>query len=141
LLIPDTVELSPPQATLLQRYRTDLGQLGMEIDPFGSSTVLIRTIPVGLGKIDPTMFLQDLIEDLTQWDSASSVEARVRSVLASVACHGAVRAGRSMKPDEIKALVEDWRAEGETTTCPHGRRTSFRLGITDLEKMFGRAGW
>ncbi len=141
LLIPDPVELSPPQVALLQRYQHNLEELGMEIEPFGSSTVLIRAIPVGPGKIDPFTFLQDLLDDLTQWDSASSMEARVRSVLASLACHGAVRAGRSMKPEEIKTLVEDWRAEGEITTCPHGRRTSFRLGITDLEKMFGRAGW
>ena len=141
LLIPDPVELSPPQAALLQRYQHDLEELGMEMEPFGSSTVLIRAIPVGLGKIDPTTFLQDLIDDLTQWDSASSMEARARSVLASLACHGAVRAGRSMKSEEIKVLVEDWRAEGEITTCPHGRRTSFRLSITDLEKMFGRVGW
>lgn len=141
LLIPDPVELSPHQTALLQRYQNDLEQLGLEIEPFGSSTILIRAIPVGLGKIDPTTFLQDLLDDLAQWDSVSSLEARVRSVLASLACHGAVRAGRSMKPEEIKALVEKWRAEGEITTCPHGRRTSFRLSITDLEKMFGRAGW
>lgn len=141
LLIPDPVELSPPEAALLQRYQSDLELMGMEIEPFGSSTVLIRAIPVGLGKIDPTAFLQDLMDDLTQWDSASSAEARARSVLASLACHGAVRAGRSMKPEEIRILIEDWRAEGEITTCPHGRRTSFRLSITDLEKMFGRAGW
>jgi DNA mismatch repair protein MutL len=141
LLIPDPVELSSPQVALLQRYQNDLEQLGMEIEPFGSSTVLIRAIPVGLGKIDPTTFLQDLMDDLMQWDSASGLEARVRSVLASLACHGAVRAGRSMKSEEIKVLVEEWRTEGEITTCPHGRRTSFRLSITDLEKMFGRAGW
>lgn len=141
LLIPDPVELSPPQAALLQRYQNDLEQLGMDIEPFGSSTILIRAMPVGLGKIDPTTFLQDLLEDLMQWDSAPGLDARVRPVLASLACHGAVRAGRSMRPEEIKALLEDWRTEGEIMTCPHGRRTSFRLGITDLEKMFGRAGW
>jgi DNA mismatch repair protein MutL len=141
LLIPDPVELSPLQTALLQRYQPDLEQLGLEIEPFGSSTILIRAIPVGLGTIDPTTFLQDLMDDLTQWDRASGLEARVRSVLASLACHGAVRAGRSMKVEEIKVLVEDWRIEGEITTCPHGRRTTFRLSVTDLEKMFGRAGW
>jgi DNA mismatch repair protein MutL len=140
LLIPDPVELPPLQTAVLQRYQHDLERLGVDIEPFGSSTVLIRAIPVGLGKIDPTTFLQDLL-DLTQWDSAPSLEARVRSVLASLACHGAVRAGRSMKSEEIKVLIDDWRTEGEITTCPHGRRTSFRLSITDLEKMFGRAGW
>lgn len=141
LLIPDPVELPPLQTAVLQRYQYDLERLGVDIEPFGSSTVLIRAIPVGLGTIDPTTFLQDLLDDLTQWDSAPSLEARVRSVLASLACHGAVRAGRSMKSEEIKVLIEDWRTEGEITTCPHGRRTSFRLSITDLEKMFGRAGW
>lgn len=141
LLIPDPVELQPLQMAVLQRYHHDLEQLGLDIEPFGVSTILLRAIPVGLGKIDPTTFLQDLLDDLTQWDSAPSLEAKVRSVLASLACHGAVRAGRSMQSEEIKVLIEDWRAEGAITTCPHGRRTVFRLSITDLEKMFGRAGW
>jgi DNA mismatch repair protein MutL len=141
LLIPDSLELSPSHAALVQRYQHDLEKLGLEIEPFGASTVLIRSIPVGIGRVDPGAFLQDLVDDLNQWNSVPSLEVRVRSVLASLACHGAVRAGRPMKLDEIKALVEEWHAEGEITTCPHGRRTSFRLSTDDLEKMFGRAGW
>ena len=141
LLIPDPVDLSPAQAALLQRYQGDLEKLGLEIEPFGASTVLIRSTPVGLGRIDARMFLQDLFEDLAQWDSMAGLEARVRSVLASMACHGAVRAGRLMRLEEIKVLVEEWRSEGEISTCPHGRRTSFRLTINELEKMFGRVGW
>lgn len=141
LLIPDTVELLPMHVSLLQRYQGDLEKLGLEIEPFGASTVLIRSAPVGLGQIEAGRFLPDLLDDLTQWDSMTGLEARVRSVLASIACHGAVRAGRLMKLDEIKVLVEDWRSEGEITTCPHGRRTSFRLTTGELEKMFGRVGW
>lgn len=141
LLIPDPVELSPAQAGLLHRYQSDLEQLGIEIEPFGTSTVLIRSTPVGLGRIDAGMFLQDLIEDLTQWENLPSLEAKARSVLASMACHGAVRAGRPMRLEEIKVLVEEWRSEGEITTCPHGRRTSFRLTTDELEKLFGRVGW
>jgi DNA mismatch repair protein MutL len=141
LLIPESVELSVPHAALLQRYQGELEKLGLGLEPFGASAVLIRATPVGIGKINPETFLQDLLDDLSQWDSASSVEMKVRPVLASVACHGAVRAGRPMELPEIKTLVEEWRAEGEITTCPHGRRTSFRLSTEDLEKMFGRAGW
>lgn len=141
LLIPDPVDLSPAQAALLQRYRGDLEKLGLEIEPFGASTVLIRSTPVGLGRIDAKAFLQDLFEDLAQWDSMAGLEARVRAVLASMACHGAVRAGRLMRLEEIKVLVEEWRSEGEISTCPHGRRTSFRLTVNELEKMFGRVGW
>lgn len=141
LLLPASIELSAPHASLLRRYQDELEKLGLELEPFGASAVLIRAVPLGLGKIDPEAFLQDVLDDLAQWDHASTVETKVRPVLASLACHGAVRAGRPMELPEIKALVEDWRAEGEMTTCPHGRRTAFRLGTDDLEKMFGRVGW
>lgn len=141
LLLPESIELSAPHAALFRRYQGDLEKLGLELEPFGSSAVLIRAVPMGLGKIDPEPFLHDVLDDLSQWDHASTVETRVRPVLASLACHGAVRAGRSLELPEIRALIEDWRAEGEMTTCPHGRRTAFRLGTDDLEKMFGRVGW
>ena len=141
LLLPETVELSAPHAAVLRRFQGDLEKLGLELEPFGASAVLIRSVPTGLGKIKPDAFLEDLLDDLNQWDRASTVEMKVRPVLASLACHGAVRAGRSMELPEIEALVEDWRTEGEMTTCPHGRRTVFRLSTDDLEKMFGRAGW
>jgi len=141
LLLPETVELSSPHAALLLRHQGELEQLGLELEPFGASAVLVRSIPTGLGKINPASFLEDLLDDLNQWDHASTIEMKVRPVLASLACHGAVRAGRSMELPEVKALVEDWRAEGEMTTCPHGRRTVFRLSTDELEKMFGRAGW
>lgn len=141
LLLPETVELSAPHAALLRRHQGDLEKLGLELEPFGSSAVLIRSVPTGLGKITPAAFLEDLLDDLSQWDRAATIEMKVRPVLASLACHGAVRAGRSMELPEINALVEDWRTEGEMTTCPHGRRTVFRLSTDDLEKMFGRAGW
>lgn len=141
LLLPDPLDLPPDHVALILRHQEDLGKLGLEIEPFGATTVLLRSTPVGLGPVDPKAFLEDLLEDLNQWERVPVLEARVRSVLASLACHGAVRAGRSMKLEEIKVLVEEWRSEGEITTCPHGRRTSFRLSTDDLEKMFGRAGW
>ncbi|MCP9441401.1 MAG: DNA mismatch repair endonuclease MutL [Nitrospira sp.] len=141
LLIPETVVLPASHATLLGRYQGDLEKLGLELEPFGPSSVLVRAVPMGLGKIEMEPFLLDVLDDLSQWDDASTVEAKVRPILASLACHGAIRSGRSLELPEIKALVEDWRAEGEPTTCPHGRRTVFRLGTDDLEKMFGRAGW
>ena len=141
LLIPEPIELSAPHAALLQRYRDELAKLGLELEPFGATTVLLRAVPMGVGKLNPDTLIPDLLDDLSQWETASSLEARVRPVLASVACHGAVRSGRSMDLPEIKALIEDWIAGGSLMTCPHGRRTSFKLSTNDLEKMFGRAGW
>jgi DNA mismatch repair protein MutL len=141
LLIPESITLSAAHATLLGRHLGDLEKLGLELEPFGGSTVLVRAVPLGLGKIDVESLLLDLLDDLSQWNQATTLEAKIRPVLASLACHAAVRAGRSLEPPEIKALVEDWIAEGEQSTCPHGRRTVFRLSTEDLEKMFGRTGW
>jgi DNA mismatch repair protein MutL len=141
LLIPEPIDVSPAHATLLQRYREDLLQVGLDVEQFGPSTVLLRAVPAGIGTIHAATLIPDLLDDLSQWQTAASLEARVRPVLASVACHGAVRSGRSMTLPEIKTLIEDWLAAGAVTTCPHGRRTSFRLSTDDLEKMFGRAGW
>ena len=141
LLIPEAVELSAPHAALLQRYQDDLANLGLELEPFGHSTVLVRSAPLGVGAINAPAFLQDLLEDLSLWGQASSLEACVRPVLASLACHSAVRAGRSMGLPEIQQLTEDWLVEGKIQTCPHGRRTVFQLTGDELEKLFGRVGW
>jgi DNA mismatch repair protein MutL len=141
LLIPESVELSAPHAALLQRHREELEQLGVELEPFGPTTVLVRSVPVGLGKVDAVGLVQDILDDLSSWGQASSVEERVRPVLASLACHSAVRAGRSMGLPEIRQLADDWLTEGKIQTCPHGRRTSFELTEGELEKIFGRVGW
>jgi DNA mismatch repair protein MutL len=141
MLIPEPVELTPPESALLERHRDDLSRMGIEVEPFGGTTVLLRATPVGLGSLDPRRLIPDLLDDLSRWKDAPTLETRARLILASMACHGAVRSGRAMDLPEIKTLIEDWMAAGSMTTCPHGRRTVFRLSTDDLEKMFGRAGW
>ena len=141
LLIPEPIELSAAQSTLLLKRRDDLEKLGLLIEPFGTTAVAIRGVPIGLGKVDAAILVQDLIDDLNEWDSASSLELRVQPVLASLACQGAVRAGRALTLPEIQQLIHDWVQEGLIMTCPHGRRTAFRLSTDELAKLFGRVGW
>jgi DNA mismatch repair protein MutL len=141
LLIPEPIELSAAQCMLLLKRGDDLEKLGLLIEPFGTTAIAIRGVPVGLGKVDAAGLVQDLLEDLTEWDSASSLELKVQPVLASLACHGAVRAGRALALPEIQQLIHDWVQEGLIMTCPHGRRTAFRLSIDELAKLFGRVGW
>jgi DNA mismatch repair protein MutL len=141
LLIPEPIELSAAQSTLLLKRRDDLEKLGLLIEPFGATAIAIRGVPVGLGKVDAAVLVQDLLDDVTEWDSASSLELRVQPVLASLACHGAVRAGRALALPEIQQLIHDWVQEGLIMTCPHGRRTAFRLSTDELAKLFGRIGW
>jgi DNA mismatch repair protein MutL len=141
LLIPEPIELSAAQSMLLLKRADDLEKLGLLIEPFGVMAVAIRGVPVGLGKVDTAVLVQDLLDDLTEWDSASSLEMRVQPLLASLACHGAVRAGRALALPEIQQLIHDWVQEGLIMTCPHGRRTAFRLSTDELAKLFGRVGW
>ena len=141
LLIPEPIELTVSQRMLLEKHADDLAQLGLLIEPFGSTAMLLRGVPVELGPITGAVLIQDLLEDLVQWESTSSLEARAQPVLATLACKSAVQAGRSMALPEIERLVSDWVAEGLITTCPHGRRTAFRLSADELHKLFGRAGW
>ncbi len=141
LLIPEPIELSAIQSTLLFKRCDDLEKLGLLIEPFGATAVAIRGVPVGLGKVDATALVQDLLDDVTEWERAPSLDMQVQPVLASLACHGAVRAGRTMALPEIQQLIQDWVQEGLIMTCPHGRRTAFRLSTDELAKLFGRVGW
>jgi DNA mismatch repair protein MutL len=139
LLIPEPFDLPPHSAALLHRHAQDLEPLGLQIEAFGGNSFLIRAVPALLGHMDHASLVQDLIDDLSQWNSAASLEQRVRPLLASLACHGAVRAGRQMELPEIKRLIEDWVTEGFPMVCPHGRRVALRLPEDELAKIFGRA--
>jgi DNA mismatch repair protein MutL len=139
LLIPETVDVPAQHAVLLQRHLSELEQAGLKIEPFGAHTFVIRAVPALLKPLDYAALVLDLVDDLSQWSTASPLETRLRSVMASLACHGAVRAGRAMELPEIKRLIEEWVGEGLPATCPHGRRVALRLPEEELARMFGRA--
>ena len=141
LLIPEPIDLTVAQYTLLQKYTGDLEQLGLVLEPFGANTVVLRAVPVGVGSVDGASVVRDVLEDLAEWASISSLDARVQAVLATLACKSAVQAGRTMALPEIEQLVRDWVDEGVMSTCPHGRRTAFRLSADELDTLFGRTGW
>ena len=138
LLIPETVEVPAAGAVLLQRHLPDLAQAGLKLEFFGAHTFVIREVPALLKPLDYAALVLDLVDDLSQWNTASPLETKLRAVMASLACHGAVRAGRAMELPEMKRLVEDWIEEGLPPTCPHGRRVALRLPEDELARMFGR---
>lgn len=138
LLIPEPVTVPLHQSIQLQQFLPDLAKLGLDIEPFGSGTFLIRAVPALLGRMDGAVLVHGLLEDLSEWSSMASFEQRMCPILATMACHSAVRAGRAMTLPESKVLIEDWVAEGVPTTCPHGRRIALRLPAEELEKIFGR---
>ncbi len=139
LLLPEPIDVPPDKAILLERRLDDFERLGLAIEPFGTGTFIVRAVPALLGRLDAASLIQDLIDELTQWESLSSLEAKMRPIIATLACHGAVRAGRVMNLPEVKQLIEDWVTEGLIMTCPHGRRVALRLPAEELAKIFGRA--
>ena len=143
LLLPEVIDLPPGQAGRLMEWKGALEALGLEIESFGGGSVLLRTMPVLLQGGDGSALLRDLSEelaadpDLTPGDSAA-LERRIDAVIARMACHGSIRAGRRLQQDEMAALLRQMEQTPRAGTCSHGRPTWLRLGRDELEKLFGR---
>lgn len=140
-LFAQTVELAADASEWVRSRLADLERLGFEIEEFGHGAFRVRALPALLGTADPALLLAALVEDGEDRDSTPSVQARYHAVLASMACHSAVRSGRKLESLEMGRLLEDWHDAGLPATCPHGRRIAMRLTIEELDRIFGREGW
>ena len=138
LLIPEPVDVPVAAATPLAEILPELAKVGLDLECFGPASFVIRSVPALVGQMDYGALLEDILEDLSEWNSVDSLDKRIRSVLASVACKGAVQAGRRMEEPEMKRVVLDWFREGSPMTCPHGRRISLRFGSEELHRIFRR---
>jgi DNA mismatch repair protein MutL len=82
--------------------------------------------------------VRDLAEHISEWDEALPLERRLMHVAATMACHGSVRAGRRLKPQEMNALLREMEVTPNSGQCNHGRPTYVELKLTDIERLFGR---
>jgi DNA mismatch repair protein MutL len=138
LLIPEIVELDEADAARLGQRAPELARFGLSIEPFGPGAVAVRETPAMLGDIDVQGLLRDLAEHMAEWDDSLPLERRLLHVSATMACHGSVRAGRRLKPEEMNALLREMEAVPNSGQCNHGRPTYVELKLTDIEKLFGR---
>jgi DNA mismatch repair protein MutL len=138
LLIPDVVELDEPDCDRLEAAVQELGDLGLEIERFGSTAILVRATPAPLGKTDIPGLLRDLAAELAELGSALSLRDRLDHVSATMACHGSVRAGRILSVAEMNALLREMEITPHSGQCNHGRPTWVKLAHADIEKLFGR---
>ena len=138
LLIPETLELPPHQQTQLEEWVPTFAQVGLEIERFGQSTYVVRSVPALLGSVSIGPLVMELLEELTEWRSQDSLERTLRPIFATMACQSAVQAGRSMAPPEIQTLLQDWANEQYPLTCPHGRRIAIRHSFEELQTLFAR---
>ncbi len=138
LLLPAVVDLPPADASRLLERSEELAGLGLEIEPFGQGAVMVRALPAALGSPEPGPLLRDLADELEELDEATALTARLDSVVARLACHGSVRAGRRLNAAEMDALLRQMEATPRAATCSHGRPTFLKLSKADIEKLFGR---
>ncbi len=138
LLLPAVVDLPPADAARLLDRAPALAALGLEIEGFGAGAVLVRALPAALGAADPQALLRDMADELAEAGETTALEARIDAVLARLACHGSIRAGRRLGAAEMDALLRQMEQTPRASTCSHGRPTVLTLSRADIERMFGR---
>ena len=139
LLIPQVIELDSQAADRLLAASDVLAAHGLDIEPFGGTSVMVRSVPAILGSPDLKPLLTDLADDLAAHDAPLALSERLDHVAATMACHGSVRAGRALGLPEMNALLRQMEAVPSSGTCNHGRPTFIKLGKAELEKLFGRS--
>jgi DNA mismatch repair protein MutL len=137
LLFPAHLELSPGQVQAWQTHADQLAVMGFTIEPFGGQSILVQGIPASLKNWNEGRLLLDILDDLA-WDDKPSQENQV-DLLASYACHAAVRAGEPLTVPEMQNLVDQLFATDTPLSCPHGRPTLIQFSLQELEKRFGRS--
>jgi len=138
LLVPEVVDLDPAEVARLEAHADALAGLGLTLEAFGANAVLVREIPARLSGASVAALVKDVVDDLAAEEGAASLQARMDHVLATMACHGSVRSGRRLRPDEMNALLRDMEATPNSGTCNHGRPTFIELKLADIERLFGR---
>ncbi|MCC5956106.1 MAG: DNA mismatch repair endonuclease MutL [Natronohydrobacter sp.] len=138
LLIPEIVELSSLEAAQILALAPDLAQLGLVLEGFGGSSIMVRETPAILGQIDARGLIRDILDELADLGESRGLEARIDAVLSRMACHGSVRSGRQMRVEEMNALLREMEATPLSGQCNHGRPTSVTLSLAEIEKLFGR---
>ena len=138
LLMPEVVEMDEPACDRLEEQIDHFASLGLVIERFGPCAMLVRGLPGTLKRAQPEKLLFDLADDLAKHGSSILLGEKIEHVLATMACHGSVRAGRTLNIAEMNALLREMEATPRSGQCNHGRPTWVKLSMEDVEKLFGR---
>ena len=138
LLIPEIVELSEERFEAIIRNVTSLSKLGLILEKFDQKAVLIREHPAILDKVNFSVLINDIAEEIIQFGSEFILSERLDNICGNMACHSSIRAGRLLLNSEMNALLREMENTPNSSQCNHGRPTFIKLGIKDIEKLFGR---
>ncbi len=138
LLVPLSLALSMRETAVVEEHQAALARLGLELSVLGPETVVVRQVPVLLRDADVEQLVRDLVSDLVEQGSSDRLEAQVNELLATMACHGAVRANRTLTIAEMNALLRDMEETERSGQCNHGRPTWTQMTLAELDKLFLR---
>lgn len=138
LLLPESFQVTDVQAAAVESNAELISQLGIELVPFGPRTYAVQAFPTRLGSISPVEFIQDLLDLLVEKGDALHGEDLLNEVLSMTACKAAIKAGQKLTDAEIRQLLADRDRYESTSRCPHGRPTTIKFSISELEKQFKR---
>ena len=138
LLIPEVVELGIERTSILMDFKKDLDRLGVVIEPFGSKSICLRSLPAILGQVNGQILMNDLADELFEHKDISILEEKIENVISRIACHGSVRSGRKLNAEEMNALLRKMEQTPFSNQCNHGRPTFVELKLTEIEKLFER---
>jgi DNA mismatch repair protein MutL len=138
LLVPVSVALSVREADAAEEFDALFEKLGFELARMGEETIVIRQVPVTLAKANVEQLLRDVLSDMLMFGSSRRLEEHMNELLATMACHGAVRANRQLTLPEMNSLLRDMEATERSGQCNHGRPTWTQLSMTELDKLFMR---
>ncbi|HXF53281.1 MAG TPA: DNA mismatch repair protein MutL, partial [Hyphomicrobiaceae bacterium] len=138
LLIPEVVELDAERVAALDERTSELADLGLSIEPFGACAVLVREAPALIGAAGVSGLVRDLADEVLAEGHGLPLKERLESVASAMACHGSVRAGRRLTPEEMNALLREMEATPGAGQCNHGRPTYVELKRADIERLFKR---
>jgi DNA mismatch repair protein MutL len=138
LLLPEIVDLPEDDCDRLAEKAADLEPLGLGIERFGPGAIAVRETPALLGEVDVPGLVRDLADEIAEWGDTTSLRDRLEAVASTMACHGSVRSGRLLKPEEMNALLRQMEATPGSGQCNHGRPTYVTLSLHDIERLFAR---
>lgn len=138
LLIPEVVEMDEAAVDRLCARSAEFEELGLAIEKFGPGAVVVREVPALLGHSDVKALVRDLADDLEEFGAGLALKERLEDVCSTMACHGSVRAGRRLTPEEMNALLREMEVTPHSGQCNHGRPTYVELNLSDIERLFGR---
>ncbi len=138
LLIPATFAATPTEAATAEACAEALAQLGLEISPLSAKTLAVRAVPTSLAQGDAVELARSVLAELSQHDASTVVQRAQNEILATMACHGAVRANRRLTLDEMNALLRQMEETERSDQCNHGRPTWRQMTMRDLDALFLR---